>query len=167
MIPSVGLGAGDLDATTRGKLANLQAALGDAYREVREPHEAIEAYRKALDRCPGFHDIRHGSGWHCARRGFRTAPSPSSAASCTTGVARRRRAGGLTLYTLGRADALAEWETVLEQNPHERTRRCTCASCGPLSVIERGRRSRRISPAALRPQAPITPPPGWVPAPQR
>ncbi|MDH3687124.1 MAG: tetratricopeptide repeat protein, partial [Myxococcales bacterium] len=41
-----------VDATTRGKLANMQASLGDAYREAGEPREAVLAYRKALDRCP-------------------------------------------------------------------------------------------------------------------
>jgi len=51
-----------LDTTTLGKLANMQAAVGDAYAEVGERREAIEAYRKALDRCPEFHDIRHRLG---------------------------------------------------------------------------------------------------------
>lgn len=40
---------GPLDPVTRGKLANLQASLGDAYREAKELGEAIEAYRKALE----------------------------------------------------------------------------------------------------------------------
>ncbi|RIL06675.1 MAG: hypothetical protein DCC71_05765 [Proteobacteria bacterium] len=49
---------GASDALTQGKLANLQAALADAYREAGELGEAIAAYRKALDRCPHFHDVR-------------------------------------------------------------------------------------------------------------
>ena len=44
--------------TTRGKLANLHAALGDAYRESGDLRAAIGEYRKALDRCPHFHDVR-------------------------------------------------------------------------------------------------------------
>lgn len=112
--------AGALDATTRGKLANLQAALGDAYREAGELRESIEAYRKALDRCPEFHDIRRRLGVvlreaglpHRAlaefRRIQRQHPELSEAAV----------QAGLTLYTLGRADeARAEWETVLERDP--------------------------------------------------
>jgi tetratricopeptide (TPR) repeat protein len=52
-------GADGADPLTRAKLANLQAALADAFREAGELGEAIAAYRKALDRCPQFHDIRH------------------------------------------------------------------------------------------------------------
>lgn len=48
-----------LDSLTQAKLANLQAALGDAYREAGELGDAIAAYRKALDRCPHFHDVRY------------------------------------------------------------------------------------------------------------
>lgn len=51
-------GRGRLDATTLGKLANLHATLGDAYREVGELKEAVTAYRKALDHGPRFHDVR-------------------------------------------------------------------------------------------------------------
>ena len=48
-----------LDPTTRGKLANQQAALGDALAQAGEKRDAIEEYRRALDRCPTFHDVRH------------------------------------------------------------------------------------------------------------
>jgi tetratricopeptide (TPR) repeat protein len=120
VIPSVGLGAGDLDATTRGKLANLHAALGDAYREVGDLREAIEAYRKALHRCPGFHDIRHKLGI-----ALREAGLPSHAIGEFKRVLRANSAYlesavqlGLTYYTLGRTpQAVAEWESVLEQDP--------------------------------------------------
>jgi len=52
-------GSNGIDGLTQAKLANLQAALGDAYREAGELGDAIAAYRKALDRCPHFHDIRY------------------------------------------------------------------------------------------------------------
>jgi len=51
--------ASGVDALTQAKLANLQAALGDAYRQAGDHAEAVAAYRKALDRCPHFHDIRY------------------------------------------------------------------------------------------------------------
>ena len=51
--------AAGLDPTTRGKLANQQAALADALVEAGERRDAIEQYRGALDRCPTYHDIRH------------------------------------------------------------------------------------------------------------
>lgn len=115
-----GPGPGPLDTTTRGKLANLHAALGDAYREAGELREAIEAYRKALDRSPGFHDIRYRLA-----RALREAGLPSQALAELRRVLRANPGYleaaiqlGLTWYTLGRADrAVAEWEAVLERDP--------------------------------------------------
>ncbi len=111
---------GHLDATTQAKLANLQAAVGDAYSEVGEHREAIEAYRKALDHCPRFHDIRlrlaaalrDGGLPHQAvqelERVLRAKPEDAGAAVQL----------GLTYYTLGRTDAaLAQWRAVLEREP--------------------------------------------------
>jgi tetratricopeptide (TPR) repeat protein len=115
--------SGRLDRTTRGKLANLQAALGDAYREAGEPREAIEAYRKALDRCPEFHDIRQRLGV-----ALREAGLPQRALEEFRRVQRYHpeyaEAGvqaGLTLYSLGRAEeAVREWEAVLQRDPVHR-----------------------------------------------
>ena len=109
-----------LDATTRGKLANLQAALGDAYREVGELREAIEAYRKALDRCPNFPDIRNRLGI-----ALRDAGLPDRAIAEFRRVLRGHPGFcdaavqlGLTLYSLGRAEEAAnECEAVLAEHP--------------------------------------------------
>jgi len=111
---------GGLDSTTRGKLANLQAAVGDAYREAGELREAIEAYRKALDRAPHFHDIRQRLGVT-----LREAGLPSQAIAefkrVLRGNPRYLEAAvqlGLTWYTLGRsARAVEEWTAVLERDP--------------------------------------------------
>jgi tetratricopeptide (TPR) repeat protein len=120
LTPLAGPAAGKLDATTRGKLANLHAGLGDAYREVGDLREAIDAYRKALDRCPGFHDIRHKLGI-----ALREAGLPSQAIGEFKRILRANGGYlesavqlGLTYYTLGRArQALSEWESVLERDP--------------------------------------------------
>ncbi len=109
-----------LDATTRGKLANLQAALGDAYCEVGELREAIEAYRKALDRCPNFPDIRNRLGI-----ALRDAGLPDRALAEFRRVLRSHPGFcdaavqlGVTLYSLGRAEeATHEWEAVLSEHP--------------------------------------------------
>jgi len=109
--------AGTLDATTRGKLANLEAALADTYREAGALPDAIETYRKALDRCPTFHDIRYRLGIT-----LREAGLPDRALAEFARVRRGNPAfldavvqTGVTLYTLGRADeAIAEWRGVLE-----------------------------------------------------
>ncbi len=111
---------GSLDATTRGKLANLQAALGDAYREAGDLREAIAAYRKALDRCPAFHDIRHRLGVALREVGL-----PSRAAAEFKRVLRANPSYldsavqlGLTWYTMGRTDqALEIWQEVAERDP--------------------------------------------------
>ena len=112
--------AGVLDPTTRGKLADLQAALGDTYREVGELREAIEAYRKALDRCPDFHDVRQRLGV-----ALREAGLPHRALAEFRRIQRHHPDyldaavhAGVTLYTLGRSDeALEEWRAVLERDP--------------------------------------------------
>jgi tetratricopeptide (TPR) repeat protein len=111
---------GSLDATTRGKLANLQAAVADAYADVGELREAIEGYRKALERCPDFHDIRYRLGIVLRDSGL-----PDQALREFKRVARGKPAMldaqiqlGLTYYTLGRSgDALERWNAVLEQDP--------------------------------------------------
>jgi len=113
-------GGGALDATTRGKLANLQAELGDAFSEAGDLREAVEAYRKALDQCPTFHDIRFRLGI-----ALREAGQPARALAEFSRVLRANPSfteaavqRGLTLYTLGRADeALSEWQAVLDQDP--------------------------------------------------
>ncbi|MCK6547263.1 tetratricopeptide repeat protein [Myxococcota bacterium] len=47
-----------LDAFTRGKIANLHAQVGDAYRSSGLAKEAAIEYHRALGLCPGFIDIR-------------------------------------------------------------------------------------------------------------
>jgi tetratricopeptide (TPR) repeat protein len=109
-----------LDGTTRGKLANLHAALGDAYRESGDVKAAIGEYRKALDRAPGFLDIRCrlGAAYREAglaaqsvaelRRALRANPAYTDAAVQL----------GLTYFTLGRTEeATAEWTAALARDP--------------------------------------------------
>jgi tetratricopeptide (TPR) repeat protein len=118
--PSATSDAGNLDATTRGKLANLHAALGNAYREAGEPREAIEAYRKALDRCPGYHDIRHRLGIALREAGLANHAISEFKRVLRTHPEHLESAVqlGLTYYTLGRTPlALAEWKSVLQRDP--------------------------------------------------
>lgn len=114
---------GRVDATTRGKLANLQAALADAYREAGELREAIEAYRKALDRCPAFHDIRMRLA-----SALREAGLPHQALGELERV-RRASPGlldatvqvGVVLYSLGRSEeAVREWRAALAVDAERR-----------------------------------------------
>jgi tetratricopeptide (TPR) repeat protein len=110
---------GRLDATTRGKLANLQADLGDAFYRAGELADAIEAYRNALRRCPDFHDIRLRLGV-----ALRDAGLPDRALAEFRRVVKSRPAFldaavelGLTLYTLGRSEeAIREWASVVDRD---------------------------------------------------
>lgn len=112
--------AGHLDPTTRSKLANQQAALADALAEAGEKRDAIEEYRRALDRCPTFHDIRHRLGIT-----LRDAGLPHQAAQEFRRILRVRPSMfdsqiqlGLTYYSMGRTpEAIQEWEAVLESDP--------------------------------------------------
>ena len=113
---------GALDATTQGKLANLQAAVGEAYLDVGEYREAILAFRKALDRCPNFHDLRLRLGV-----AFRAAGQPHQAEIEFKRVLRgnpelleAQVQLGLTYYSLGRAsEALEIWSKVLRADPSQ------------------------------------------------
>jgi tetratricopeptide (TPR) repeat protein len=108
-----------LDATTRGKLANLHAALGDAYRESGDLRAAIGEYRRALDRAPGFLDIRCRLGAAYREAGL-AAQSVAELRRVLRANPAYADAGvqlGLTYFTLGRTDeAVAEWNTVLARD---------------------------------------------------
>jgi tetratricopeptide (TPR) repeat protein len=112
--------SGGLDPTTRGKLANQQAALGDALAQAGERRDAIEEYRRALDRCPTFHDVRHRLGMILRESGL-----PSQAAQEFQRILRSHGHMldsqvqlGLTYYSMGRTpEAIAEWDAVLERDP--------------------------------------------------
>ena len=129
-----------LDPTTRGKLANLQAAVADAYAQVSELREAIEGYRKALDLCPEFHDIRQRLG-----AALREAGLPDKALAEFQRILRvkpdllgARVQLGLTYYTLGRTpDARREWEAVLGEDPSNQSARMYLRMVGPLPRQER------------------------------
>lgn len=113
-------GKGRLDPTTRAKLANMQAELADAYREAGELREAVVGYRKALDRCPHFHDVRYRLGLV-----LREAGRPDAALGEFRRVMRGNPAFreaavqlGVTLYSLGRAaEAIDQWREVLRDEP--------------------------------------------------
>lgn len=112
--------AGAMDSTTRGKLANLQAAVGDAYAEAGELREAVEAYRKALDRCPEFHDIRHRLGVVLRDLGLpdQALREFKRVLRGNPGLLDAHIQLGLTYYSLGRSDdALERWQAVLRHDP--------------------------------------------------
>ena len=112
--------AGGLDPTTRGKLANQQADLADSLAQAGELREAIDAYRRALDRCPNFHDIRHRLAVTLREAGLQSQAVKEFQRILQL---HPRLLGsqiqlGLTYYSMGRTpEAVAEWEDVLEMDP--------------------------------------------------
>jgi tetratricopeptide (TPR) repeat protein len=112
--------AGGLDPTTRGKLANQQAALADALAEAGERRDAIDQYRRALDRCPTFHDVRHRLGIVLREAGLPAQAAAEFARILRThpGMLESQIQLGLTYYSMGRTpEAVREWESVLERDP--------------------------------------------------
>ncbi len=136
---------GSLDATTRGKLANLQAAVADACAEVGDLREAIEGYRKALERCPDFHDIRHRLGVTLREAGLpgQALREFQRVLRGNPGLLDAQVQLGLTCYSLGRArEALERWQAVLEVDGNREDARMYIRL-----VSKQGTASRSPSPA--------------------
>ena len=113
-----------LDSYTKGKIANLHAAVADGYASVRRPADASAEYRRALALCPTFIDLRLklASALRDAhdlpgallelRRAVEQAPAYLPA----------RVALGTAFHAEGKLDeAIAQWEEVLRMAPDHRT----------------------------------------------
>jgi tetratricopeptide (TPR) repeat protein len=133
-----------LDGLTRGKIANLQATVGDAYLAARRPADAAVEFRRALDLSPGFVDLRMklaaalretGDAESAAaelRRAVRDAPAYVPA----------RVALGLACSAGGKLDdAIEQWEEVLRMDPRHRTAQLylKLARAQPPAAAGRGR----------------------------
>ncbi len=115
--------AGGLDPTTRGKLANQQAALADALAQAGLRREAIDQFRQALERCPTFLDVRHRLGVTLREAGlpFQALQEFERILDAHPGLVESRVQLGLTCYAMGRtADAIQAWQQVLALDPTRR-----------------------------------------------
>lgn len=127
-------GRGRLDATTLGKLANLHAGVGDAYREIGELGEAVAAYRKALDHGPRFHDVRLRLAL-----ALREAGLPRQSLAELQRILRADPAQhdarvqlGVTLWSVGRRDeAATQWHEVLSAEPEREDARAYLRMVSP------------------------------------
>jgi tetratricopeptide (TPR) repeat protein len=113
-----------LDSYTRGKIANLHAAVADGYLSVRRPNDAASEYRRALSLCPTFVDLRLKLAGALRDAGdvdgslaeFRIAVQHAPA------YVPARVALGTALYADGKLDeAVAQWEEVLRMDRGHRT----------------------------------------------
>ena len=113
-----------MDDYTRGKIANLHAAVADGYLSMRRPNDAAAEYRRALSLCPTFvdlrlrlaHALREANDLEGAVAEFRLAAQHAPA------YVPARVALGMALYAGGKLDeAMTQWEEVLRMDPQHRT----------------------------------------------
>jgi tetratricopeptide (TPR) repeat protein len=113
-----------LDPFAGGKIANLHAAVGDAYISARRSRDAATEYRRALDLAPAFVDLR-----------LKLAAALREAGDVEAATAELRRAVqdapayvparialGLACSAAGKVpEAIEQWEEVLRMDPAHRT----------------------------------------------
>ena len=109
-----------LDPFARGKIANMHARTADAYVGVGLNDEAAREYRRALELCPSFIDIRTKLASTLRDMGDKDGAVTEYLMvkeQAPTFVPARVNLG-VTLYSLGRKDeARTEWESVLAEDP--------------------------------------------------
>jgi tetratricopeptide (TPR) repeat protein len=119
-----GSGSALNDPFVRGKLANMHAALAQAYVDAGSRPDAIEQLEKAITLCPGFADLQSRLGTlHRDGDDFlRARVHYEAARTANPQYTPARVLLGVTLLSLGEADlAVAEWRDVLVIDPDNRT----------------------------------------------
>lgn len=109
-----------LDPYARGKLANMHADLGAAYRQLGQYADAVREYEKALALGPDFHDVRTRLGATLREMGDLGAAAQQfeRVRLDKPDYLPARLQLGLALYGLGRhGDALEEWRQILTLEP--------------------------------------------------
>ncbi len=113
-------GAGGFDRFVQGKIANMHAEIADVYASCSRWAEAIGEYRRALDLCPSFADIRLKLA-DALREGGDLPRAIAELARLVEEHPQYELAQvryGLCLHSAGRkAEAVKVWEAVSERNP--------------------------------------------------
>jgi tetratricopeptide (TPR) repeat protein len=127
-----------LDHYTKGKIANLHAAVGDGYLSVRRPNDAAAEYRRALSLCPLFIDLRLKLS-HALRDAGDLDGAVSELRHAVSHAPRNvpaKVALGAALYAAGNAaEAVAQWEEAAALDPTHRM----AASCLKLAAAGKAR----------------------------
>jgi tetratricopeptide (TPR) repeat protein len=113
-----------IDPFAKGKLANMHARTADAYAGLGLNEEAAREYRKALELCPSFVDIRTKLGSTLRDLGDKEAALNEYllAKAESPKYLPARINLGVTLYSLGRVEeARHEWESVLQDDPDNKS----------------------------------------------
>jgi tetratricopeptide (TPR) repeat protein len=112
--------ATSLDPFARGKIANMHAAIGEAYNDANLTREAIGEYEKAVLLCPDFADLRTRLGTLLRQIGelSRAREHYEMAVRAKPGFVQARILLGVTYLALGDLDrAEAAWKEALEKEP--------------------------------------------------
>ena len=122
---------GDLDPYVAGKIANMHADIGDAYKSAAKIEESISEYRKAVALRPSFGDIRAKLAAALREVGEteEAIAQLQQALSDRPNFTPARLQLGMCYYTTNRIEeALREWSMVLNQDPAMRAHLCTSSS---------------------------------------
>lgn len=117
-------GLDKLDAYARGKIANMHRDIGDAYVGVGLLEHAVKEYRKALQLCPTFVDIRTKLATTLRDAGRLPDALDELVAirDAAPDYLQARVQLGITLWRAKRiAEARAEWQYVLDKDPNNRS----------------------------------------------
>jgi tetratricopeptide (TPR) repeat protein len=117
------LGEGGVAGFSRpaaARLANMHAALGDAYADAAAPGEAIRQYQRAVELGPDFHDLRYRLARLLmdAGRPLEAREELERVVSLRPGFLDAQAALGLAHYLSGDATGAREiWSNCLRQRP--------------------------------------------------
>jgi len=154
-----------LDPYARGKLANMHADLGAAYRDCALYGEAVREYEKALALGPGFHDVRTQLGATLREAGQldEAIHQFEQVRLAKPDYVPARLQLGLTLYGLGRrGDALDEWQQILVLEPSNKPAAMYIAMvngqppaqpAAPLRLVPEGADTHKLLTEVLTPAA--------------
>jgi Tfp pilus assembly protein PilF len=115
-----------LDSYTRGKIANLHAAVGNGYLSVNRPNDAAAEFRRALSLCPLFIDLRLKLA-HALRDAGDAEGAVDELRVAVSHAPRSvpaRVALGAALQAAGNvAEAVVQWEEAVRMDPAQRMAR--------------------------------------------
>ena len=113
----------EVDPFVKGKIANMHAELGATYRAVGAHEDAVREYRRALELCPTFGDVRT----ELAKTLHEAGDLPAAIRELEIVKAEQPRFVpallhlGLTYQAAGRRpDAVQQWHDVLQVDPANR-----------------------------------------------
>ena len=138
------LGSEGVDPFALGKIANMHAELAAAYEEVRMLDAAVREYRRALELCPDFADIRTKLGNVLKETGDLPGAERefSRAKDTKPSYVPARVYLGVALFAQGRKqEAVQEWEEAIGLDPENRLAQTSLRMVKNMSAGDDGQQS--------------------------